>query len=210
MLKLGEIFPNIKAETTLGPVQFYDWMETSWCLLLSCNFNQVSASELVGLRNRLLERNVKVIVVSHNSLHSLNECISDIQSKTNHLIQYPIIADEKYSLALDLDLFESELYLEKDAFKTITAAFLIDPNKKLQFQMAYPPELALNFEEIIRVIDALQAVNGKCLATPAEWTAGGELLIVSKYLPHNKLKKQFPHMTEKVLPSGSIERHTYL
>ncbi|KAK5642660.1 hypothetical protein RI129_008827 [Pyrocoelia pectoralis] len=220
MVKVDEFFPNFQAKTTTGPIDFYEWMENSWCLLVSYNFdfNAICTSELAKLAEmnyQFKERNVKLIAVSCNLLHSHVEWMTDIRSYINfnnaNPLPYPIISDEKCDLALELNTLEHNLTLLNGVFKTSRASILVDPNKRTRLSMTYPSNVGRNFDEIIRIIDALQVVDGhQGVATPAHWKAGQDVIITSN-IPDNKLFAKFPYMTVKVLPSGKTRvRKTHL
>lgn len=67
--------------------------------------------------------------------------------------------------------------------------------------MAYPMNVGRNFEEILRVIDALQRVDQRGIATPADWRPGENVIIPQSICDH---------LAEQQFPRGRIEVRPYL
>ena len=47
--------------------------------------------------------------------------------------------------------------------------FIIGPDKRLKLSLLYPATTGRNFDEILRVVDALQLTVTRRVATPADW-----------------------------------------
>ncbi|KAK4880537.1 hypothetical protein RN001_008683 [Aquatica leii] len=210
MINVGELFPNFQANSTSGPIQFYDWMENSWCLFLSLhsNFTSVCTTELSGLiktQQEFKKRNVKVITSACNSVDSHNQWIADIKSYANlqqtYNLPYPIIADDQRHLAIELGTIESNIMDSYGVCLSSRATFIIDPNKKLRFLSYYPVEIGRNFEEILRVIDALQLTDRCKIATPLNWKPGQTVMLQSN-ISEDKLLVKYPYLEITSLPSG--------
>jgi alkyl hydroperoxide reductase subunit AhpC len=60
---------------------------------------------------------------------------------------------------------------------TVRSVFIIGPDKKVKLTITYPPSCGRNFDEILRVIDALQLTDKHTVATPANWKHGQEVII---------------------------------
>ena len=60
---------------------------------------------------------------------------------------------------------------------TVRSVFIIGPDKKVKVTISYPPSCGRNFDEILRVIDALQLTDKHTVATPANWKHGQEVII---------------------------------
>jgi len=106
-------------------------------------------------------------------------------------LPYPIIADEKRELAVKLGMVDPD---EKDAAGlplTCRAVFVIGADKKLKLSILYPATTGRNFDEILRVIDSLQLTATKKVATPVDWKAGGECMVVPSLSPE-EAKAMFP------------------
>jgi alkyl hydroperoxide reductase subunit AhpC len=77
--------------------------------------------------------------------------------------------------------------------------FIIDPDKKIRLTMTYPMAVGRNFDEILRVIDALQTRRRKKVATPADWRPGDKVIIP----PRSAMKTpraSFPQGWEEIRP----------
>jgi peroxiredoxin (alkyl hydroperoxide reductase subunit C) len=83
----------------------------------------------------------------------------------------------------------------------VRSVFIIDPEKKIRLTMTYPMSVGRNFDEILRVIDALQLSDRKGIATPADWQIGKEVIIPPS-ITNDEAKTLFPQ--------GWTEHRAYL
>ncbi len=60
---------------------------------------------------------------------------------------------------------------------TVRSVFLIDPTNKIRMTMTYPKSTGRNFDEILRVIDALQLADQFEIATPVDWQRGDRVIV---------------------------------
>nr|CAD7406733.1 unnamed protein product [Timema cristinae] len=182
-MRLGATIPNFKAETTQGPIKFYEWLGDSWCVLFShpADFTPVCTTELGRIAvhdHEFKKRGVKVIAHSCDKLKDHKDWVADIKSYCLDIpgdFPYPIIGDEKRELAVLLDMIDEDSKDDPEVAMTVRALYIIGPDKKLKLSMQYPASTGRNVDEILRVIDSLQLTSRlKVIATPANWTDGGE------------------------------------
>src|SRR3546814_17613425 len=69
------------------------------------------------------------------------------------------------------------IHPEQSETAAVRSVFIIDPNKKIRLTMTYPMSVGRNFDEILRVIDALQLGDAKRIATPDDWQKGKDVII---------------------------------
>ena len=72
-IRLGDVAPDFKADTTEGVIQFHQWLGNSWGVLFShpADFTPVCTTELgavAKLRAEFDKRNVKVVALSADPL----------------------------------------------------------------------------------------------------------------------------------------------
>jgi thioredoxin-dependent peroxiredoxin len=82
---------------------------------------------------------------------------------------------------------------------TVRSVFIIDNNRKLRLTLTYPPSTGRNFTEILRVIDSLQLTDNYSVATPANWTDGGDCVVVPS-ISTEDAKVKFPKGITEVKP----------
>jgi len=208
MVNLGDVFPDFQADTSDGPIKFHEAIKGSWAILFShpADFTPVCTTELgrvAQLMPEFQKRGVKPFALSVDSAESHRAWIKDVQAHCNceGKFPYPIIADEKRELAVKLGMVDPD---EKDAQGmplTCRAVFVIGPDAKLKLSILYPATTGRNFDEILRVIDSLQLTATTKVATPVDWKAGGEAMVVPS-LSADEAKKMFPNHTVKQVPSG--------
>ena len=199
-IRLGDIDPNFKAQTTEGPIDFYDWLGDSWGLFFShpADFTPVCTTELgrtAALKEEFAKRNVKAIALSVDPLDSHHEWIKDIEETQGVQMNFPVIADADRKVAELYDMIHPNM-TEKTTVRTV---FVIDPQKKVRLTLTYPPSTGRNFFEILRVIDSLQLTSYHSVATPVDWENGGDVVILPS-VPDEEVPKRFPKGHKVVKP----------
>lgn len=191
-LQLNDIAPDFSAYTTEGWIKFYDWADRAWVMLFSHpqDFTPVCTTELgcaAKLKPEFDTRNVKIIGLSVDSIESHLQWADDILETQGHALNFPIIADTNRAVAKLYGM----LHPRQDALCTVRAVFVVDPQRRVRLTMTYPHTTGRNFDEILRVIDALQLADNYCVTTPANWRQGDEVMIAPS-LSDELAKRKFP------------------
>jgi len=201
-LRLGDIAPNFEIDTTKGKIDFHEWIGDSWAFFFShpADFTPVCTTEMgrtAQLHDEFAKRNVKSLGLSTDTVEEHEKWILDINDTQTTDLQFPIVADADHKVA--------ELYGMIHPGESETAAvrtvFIIDPNKKIRLTMTYPMSCGRNFDEILRVIDALQLNDAKKVATPADWRPGDEVIIPPSISDED---------AKDIFPQGWVEHRPYL
>ena len=178
-LRLGDEAPNFTAETTAGSINFHEWLGNGCGILFSHpkDFTPVCTTELGAVANiseEFAKRNVKVLAVSVDPLDAHRGWINDINETQKCTVSYPIIADPERTVANLYDM------IHPNALDNVTvrSVFVIGPDKKIKLTLTYPASTGRNFDEILRVVDSLQLTANYQVATPANWNAGEDCIIV--------------------------------
>jgi alkyl hydroperoxide reductase subunit AhpC len=178
-LQLGDTAPNFQAETTEGHIDFHEYLGDSWGVLFShpADYTPVCTTELgktALLKSEFDKRNVKALAVSVDPIEKHIDWKKDINETQNCSVEFPLIADE--------DRKVSELYgmihPNASATATVRSLFIIGPDKKIKLMIVYPASTGRNFVEVLRVIDSLQLTANYSVATPADWKAGDDVIVV--------------------------------
>ncbi len=74
---------------------------------------------------------------------------------------------------------------------TARSVFVIGPDKKIKATLTYPMSTGRNFDEVLRLLDSCQLTAKHKVATPANWTQGGDVIIVPS-VPDDEAKQKFP------------------
>ena len=178
-LRLGDDAPNFKAQTSLGEIDFYEYLGDSWGVLFShpADYTPVCTTELgktASLKDEFAKRNVKVIALSVDSVESHKLWINDINETQGVEVTFPIIADENRSIAEAYDMIHPNASVNA----TVRSLFIIGPDKKIKLIITYPASTGRNFQEILRVIDSLQLTAYSSVATPADWKDGEDVVVL--------------------------------
>lgn len=178
-LRLGDLAPNFKAQTSKGEIDFYEYLGDSWGVLFShpADYTPVCTTELgktASLKDEFDRRNVKVVALSVDSVESHKGWINDINETQNVEVNFPIIGDENREIAMAYDMIHPNASLTA----TVRSLFIIAPDKTIKLIITYPASTGRNFQEILRVIDSLQLTAYHSVATPADWKDGEDVVIV--------------------------------
>jgi alkyl hydroperoxide reductase subunit AhpC len=178
-LRLGDEAPNFQAETTEGPLDFYQWKGDSWAVLFSHpkDFTPVCTTELgytAKLKPEFDKRNVKVVGLSVDDASNHEKWSDDIEETQGTRPNFPIIADSDRKVA---DLYDM-IHPNANDTLTVRSVFVIGPDNKVKLTLTYPASTGRNFDEVLRVIDSLQLTAKHQVATPVNWNQGEEVIIV--------------------------------
>ena len=199
-LRLGDTAPNFRAMTTIGEIDFYDYLGNSWGILFShpADYTPVCTTELgktAFLQEEFKKRDVKVLAVSVDPVDKHKDWIKDINETQHVTVGFPIIADENRVVA---DLYDMIHPNASETF-TVRSLFIIGPDKKVKLIITYPASTGRNFYEVLRVVDSLQLAANYSVATPADWK-DGEDVIVALSVNTEDAKKKFPKGVKVIKP----------
>lgn len=195
-LRLGDIAPNFTAETTDGEIDFHQWKDGSWAVLFShpADYTPVCTTELgrtAALKSEFDARGVKAIAVSVDPIEDHRGWAPDIGEVGGTDLNFPIIADPDRVVSSLYDMIHPE---EGDT-DTVRSVFIIDPANKVRLTLTYPKSVGRNFDEIVRVIDALQLTDRFPISTPVDWTPG-DRVIVSPKMSTDEARETFGEVEE--------------
>ena len=186
-LHIGDEAPNFTAETTEGTVRFHDWIGSGWAVLFSHpkDFTPVCTTELgtlAHLKPEFDKRNTKVIGLSIDPVDDHVRWARDIEETQGRAPNYPIIGDADLKVAKLYDMIHPNASATAGPRTaadnaTIRSVFIVGPDKKIKLNLTYPMTTGRNFDEVLRVIDALQLSAKHRVATPANWKPGEDVII---------------------------------
>ncbi len=192
-IRLGDIAPDFEQDTSLGKIKFHEWLGNGWGILFShpADYTPVCTTEL-GLTAKLKpefdKRNVKAIALSVDGAESHLGWIKDIESTQKTVVNFPIIADADRKVATLYDM----IHPNQSETVTVRSLFIIDPNKKVRLIITYPLTTGRNFDEVLRVVDALQLSDGYTVATPGNWKEGDDVIIPLSVKDEAVIKQKYP------------------
>jgi alkyl hydroperoxide reductase subunit AhpC len=192
-LRLGDTAPDFEQDSSIGRIKFHDWAGDSWVVLFShpADFTPVCTTEL-GLTAKLKpefdKRNVKAIALSVDPADAHKEWIKDIEDTQDTVVGFPIVADSDRKVSELYDM----IHPNQSVTATVRSLFVIDPAKKVRLTITYPMSTGRNFNEVLRVIDALQLTDKHTVATPGNWTDGDDVIIPLTVQDPDIIKARYP------------------
>ena len=199
-IRLGDTAPDFTADSSLGLINFYEYLGDSWGILFShpADFTPVCTTELgtaAKFKDEFDKRNVKMLALSIDGKTSHGEWIKDINETQGTTVNFPIIADEDKKVS---DLYDM-IHPNADNNLTVRSVYIIAPDKTVKLIITYPASTGRNFHELLRVIDSLQLTAYHKVATPANWEHGDDV-VVSPAIPTKEAREIFTKGVEEIKP----------
>ncbi|HEV8451743.1 MAG TPA: peroxiredoxin [Gaiellales bacterium] len=198
---LGDTAPDFEAQTSDGPIHFYDWAGDSWVVLFSHpkDFTPVCTTELgymAKIKPEFEARNTKIIGLSVDPIDKHSDWISDIEETQGTAPNYPIIGDSDFNVSKLYGMLPGGVSgdpAERTPAdnQTVRNVFVIGPDKKIKLILVYPMSTGRNFDEVLRVIDSLQLTAKHKVATPVNWKQGEDVIITSA-VSNEEAEETFP------------------
>ncbi|NOZ92180.1 peroxiredoxin [bacterium 3DAC] len=168
MIVIGQKFPEVEVKTTHGMMKLPEAFKGKWFILFShpADFTPVCTTEFYAMQKRLDEfkkLGVEVIGLSVDQVFSHLKWMEWIEEKLGEKIEFPVIADDRGNVAEALGM------IPEGATITARAVFVVDPNGVIRAIVYYPAEVGRDWDEIIRLVKALQTSDAKGVALPHKW-----------------------------------------
>jgi len=184
MPRIGERAPSFKAVTTQGEISFPEQFAGSWVILFShpADFTPVCTSEFMTfatLEDKFSELNCKLVGLSVDGLYSHIAWLRTIKEKIEYKgmknieVKFPLIEDITMEVAKRYGMIQPG----ESSTKAVRAVFFIDPKAVIRAIIYYPLSLGRNFDELLRVVVALQTADAFAVATPADWRPGDDVIV---------------------------------
>jgi thioredoxin-dependent peroxiredoxin len=201
-LRLGDTVPDFTQDSSMGSINFHEWAKDSWVVLFShpADYTPVCTTELgmvAKLKPEFDKRNVKCMALSVDSAESHTGWIGDINETQGCSVNFPILADADKKVSELYDMIHPNSSTGNTL--TVRSVFVIDNNQKLRLSITYPASTGRNFDELLRVIDSLQLTDNYSVATPANWTDGGDCVVVPS-ISTADAKVKFPKGVDEIKP----------
>ena len=184
MPRIGEQAPEFQAVTTQGNINFPSDYSGNWVILFShpADFTPVCTSEFMTFANmeeQFNEANCKLVGLSVDGLYSHIAWLRTIKEKIEYKgmkdveVKFPLIEDITMEVAGKYGMIQPG----ESNTKAVRAVFFIDPKGIIRTIIYYPLSLGRNFDELYRVLIALQTADEFSIATPADWRPGDEVIV---------------------------------
>ncbi|HOS91943.1 MAG TPA: peroxiredoxin [Armatimonadota bacterium] len=181
---IGDNAPAFRAVTTQGEISFPEDYKGKWVILFShpADFTPVCTTEFMtfaSMQEQFRALNCELIGLSIDSHYSHIAWLRTIREKISYKgmshveVTFPVIAD------LKMDVAKAYGMVQPGAADTqaVRAVFFIDPQSKVRALIYYPLANGRNFDELLRLLIAMQTSDAHQCATPADWRPGDDVII---------------------------------
>lgn len=180
---IGDVAPSFTAVTTQGTIHFPEDYKGKWVILFShpADFTPVCTTEFMtfsSMADEFKALNTELVGLSVDSLYAHIAWLRKIQElewngKKNIEVKFPLIEDIRMEVANKYGMIQPG----QSNTQAVRAVFVIDPQGKIRTILYYPLSTGRNFDEIKRIIQALQKADTDKVATPADWRPGDDVII---------------------------------
>jgi peroxiredoxin 2/4 len=184
MPRIGDTAPTFTAVTTQGPINFPADYQGKWVILFShpADFTPVCTSEFMtfaSMQNEFKSLNCELVGLSVDGLYSHIAWLRTIKEKIEYKgmknveVTFPLIEDITMEVAKKYGMIQPG----ESTTKAVRAVFFIDPKGIIRAMIYYPLSLGRNFDELKRVVIALQTADKFQVAMPADWRPGDDVIV---------------------------------
>lgn len=184
MPRIGDKAPSFKAVTTQGEISFPEQYAGKWVILFShpADFTPVCTSEFMTfatMEEKFSELNCQLVGLSVDGLYSHIAWLRTIREKIEYKgmknveVKFPLIEDITMNVAKMYGMMQPG----ESSTKAVRAVFFIDPKGVIRTIIYYPLSMGRNFDELLRVLQALQTADAFGVATPADWRPGDDVIV---------------------------------
>jgi peroxiredoxin (alkyl hydroperoxide reductase subunit C) len=184
MPRIGDKAPAFKAVTTQGEINFPEQYAGSWVILFShpADFTPVCTSEFMtfaSMEEKFSELNCQLVGLSVDGLYSHIAWLRTIKDKIEYKgmknveVKFPLIED----ITMEVAKMYGMMQPGESSTKAVRAVFVIDPKGIIRTIIYYPLSMGRNFDELLRVLQALQTADAFACATPADWRPGDDVIV---------------------------------
>ena len=181
---IGDAAPSFKANTTQGEINFPEDFKGKWVILFShpADFTPVCTTEFMTfatMQDEFEKLNTQLIGLSVDSIYSHIAWLRTIQEKIEYKgmknveVKFPLIEDISMKVANKFGMIQPNV----STTQAVRAVFVIDPKAVIRTILYYPASTGRNFDEIKRIVVALQKADAEGIATPADWRPGEDVII---------------------------------
>ncbi|KEO89111.1 peroxiredoxin [Erythrobacter longus] len=175
-LRIGDTAPDFEARSTIGPVKL-SALRDRWLILFShpADFTPVCTTEFVELARQADEfekRDCNLMALSVDSLFSHFAWLRAIRDRFDVEVRFPIVEDPTLVIGRAYGMVAPK---DNDS-ATVRTTFFIDPAGVIRAMTCYPANMGRSIPEMLRMLDALQAIDANEALAPANWQPGEPLL----------------------------------
>jgi peroxiredoxin (alkyl hydroperoxide reductase subunit C) len=180
---IGDPAPAFKAKTTQGDITFPEDYKGKWVILFShpADFTPVCTTEFMTfatMADEFKALNTELVGLSVDSIYAHIAWLRKIQeiewNGMKHVeVKFPLIEDIRMEVANKYGMIQPG----QSNTQAVRAVFIIDPNGTIRTILYYPLSTGRNFDEIKRIILALQKADADAVATPANWRPGNDVIV---------------------------------
>ncbi len=181
---IGENAPSFEAETTRGKIRFPEDFKGKWVILFShpADFTPVCTTEFMtfaSMQGEFRALNCELVGLSIDSTFSHIAWLRTIKEKVTFRnmkdveVEFPVISDLTMAVSRQYGMLQPAA----STTQAVRAVFMIDPEGKIRALLYYPLSNGRNFQEIKRLLMAMQTTDTHQVATPADWQPGEEVIV---------------------------------
>lgn len=184
MPRIGDPAPAFKAVTTQGEINFPSDYAGKWVILFShpADFTPVCTTEFMTfatMQDEFKRYNTELVGLSVDGLYSHIAWLRRIKETMVYRdmkdveVTFPLIED----ISMNVATMYGMIMPGEATTKAVRAVFVIDPAGVIRAIIYYPLSTGRNFDELLRLVKALQTADQFNVATGADWRPGEPVIV---------------------------------